>query len=96
MSAEQIEYAKRAVERAAECRASHVESVAVIETFKGKPVWSGIVEVFDLRRHPKAKRAYGWGYQDGTEIRYVAVLELPPVNSPNTAVRAAIAAGAQK
>ena len=96
MSTERIQKAQSAVERAAECKASQVESVAVVEMFRGKTVWEGVVEVYDLCKHPKAKRAYGWGYRDGPEMRYVAVLELPPVTSPNTAVRAAIAAGAQK
>ena len=96
MSLGQAEGALRAVERAAGCRAEHVESVRVVEMFRGKLVWQGQVEVFTLDNHPKAKRAYGWAFQDGQDARYVAVLEVPPVDSPNTAVRAAIAAGAQK
>jgi hypothetical protein len=32
---------------------------------------------------------------NGNELRYFAVLELPPVESPQTAVRAAIAAKAR-
>jgi hypothetical protein len=87
---------QKAVERAAECPASHVESVPVLEVFRGQTVWEGVVEAFTIQGHPKAKRAYGWAYDDGKETRYVAVLEIPPVSSPNTAVRAAIAAGAQK
>jgi hypothetical protein len=42
------------------------------------------------------KKAYGWSYQDGRETRFIAVLEIPPVTSPNTAVRAAIAAQSKK
>ena len=87
---------QRAVERAAECPAAHVESVPVLEVFQGQTVWEGVVEAFTLNGHPKAKRAYGWAWQDGKEARYVAVLEIPPVDSPSTAVRAAIAAGAQR
>ena len=37
---------------------THVESVPVKETFQGKTVWEGIVEVFDLNGHPKARRLY--------------------------------------
>jgi hypothetical protein len=95
MTTELLADIRRAVERAGECEAQHVESVAVVEMFRGKTVWEGIVESFKLTGHPKAKRAYGWAYQDDEETRYVAVLELPPVDSANTAVRAAIAAGAQ-
>jgi hypothetical protein len=38
--------------------ATHVESVPVKETFQGKTVWEGIVEVFELHGHPKATHAY--------------------------------------
>ncbi len=74
-------------------QAEHVETVPVSEEFQGETVWQGEVEVFDLKDHPKAKRAYGWGHASGDDDqgrRYVAVLELPPVNSPQTAVQAAI------
>jgi hypothetical protein len=75
------------------CESQHIESVPVTETFQGETVWSGNVEVFNIRGHPKAKRAYAWAHASGEEDkgkRYVAVLELPPVTSPETAVRAAI------
>lgn len=72
--------------------ATHVETVPVFEEFQGEPVWEGEVEVFDIE-HPKAKRAYGWGHsagEDDESRRYVTVLEIPPVDSPQTAVRASI------
>jgi len=50
--------------------------------FQGKTVWQGVVEVFDLRVHPKAKRGYAWSYRgDGglTDEQFVSVLEIPPV-----------------
>jgi hypothetical protein len=87
---------KQAVELSAECPATHIETVAVVEKFGSKTAWEGTVEVFDLQGHPKAKRAYGWAYHDGAETRFVAVLEIPPVDSANTAVRLAIAQKAQK
>jgi hypothetical protein len=72
----------------------HIESVPVTEVFKGQTVWDGVVEVFDLFGHPKANRIYAWAH--GTDDpkhpkRYVTVLNIPPVVSPQTAVRAAIA-----
>ena len=91
-----LKHIQRAVERAAECPAEHAESIPVLEMFRGQTAWEGVVEAFKLTGHPNAARAYGWAYHDGKETRYVAVLELPPVDSPNAAVRAAIAAGAQK
>jgi hypothetical protein len=85
-----------AVERTAGCEAMHVESRPVLEMFHGGTVWDGVVEIFNLIGHPDAKRAYGWTYQDGKETHRVVILDIPPVNSPNTAVRAFIAARAQK
>jgi hypothetical protein len=73
--------------------ATHVESVTVKETHEDKTIWEGIVEVFDLRGHPKANRVYAWAHEtDNPERpkRHVAVLHFGPVNSPETAVRAAI------
>jgi len=87
---------QQAVELSAECPAAFIETVAVVEMFGSKVAWEGVVDVFDLKGHPKAKRAYGWAYRDGTENRFVAVLEIPPVDSANTAVRLAIAQKAQK
>jgi len=75
------------------CESSYLESVAVHETFQGKTVWQGEVQVFEIRGHPIAMRAYAWSHKTGQNDqhdRYVAVLELPPVDSPQTAVRAAI------
>ena len=74
----------------------HVESVPVHEVFHGQTAWQGTVEVFDLIGHPKAKRAYAWSFKDGDIIRSVAVLELPPVDSPQSAVKVAIAAKARQ
>lgn len=76
------------------CESTYVESVPVIEEFQGETVWQGEVEVFDILGHPKAKRAYAWGHATGENDqarRYVAVLELPPVDSPQTAVKVAVA-----
>ena len=74
-------------------QAEHVETVPVCEEFQGQTVWDGEVEVFDIKGHPKAKRAYAWGHVSGDDDqgrRYVTVLELPPVTSPHTAVKASI------
>lgn len=73
-----------------ECGAKHVETVPVIERFQGKTVWEGEVEVFDLIDHPKASRGYAWAYDKAKGSEIVAVLELPPVISPKTAVQASI------
>jgi len=77
------------------CGATWHESVPVHEVFRGETVRKGEVEVFDLTGHPKAKRCYGWSHPEGEDNkgeRFVAVLEIPPVVSPVTAVRASIVA----
>jgi hypothetical protein len=74
-------------------KATHVESVPVKEVFKGKTVWDGVVEVFDLKGHPKTHRAYAWTHATDDPAqprRSVTVLHIPPAVSPVTAVRAAI------
>ena len=73
--------------------ATWCETVPVHEVFRGETVWQGDVEVFDLTGHPKAKRAYAWSHLDGKQddrTRFVAVLEIPPVESTETAVRVQI------
>jgi hypothetical protein len=49
------------------------------------------VEVFDLVGHRQAKRAYAWSYRDSDQNKTFAVLEIPPVDSPHSAVKVAIA-----
>jgi hypothetical protein len=78
------------------CKAQHEQSVPVVEMFGDQTVWEGVVELFKITGHPKAKRCYAWSFPDGKGKRYVTVLEIPPVESPQTAVRAAIASKAQK
>jgi hypothetical protein len=70
----------------------HIKSVPVKETFKGKTVWEGVVEVFELIGHPKATRLYAWSHDtDGPKKRHVTVLHFAPIDSPEAAVRASIA-----
>jgi hypothetical protein len=68
------------------CDSRYVESVPVHEVFQGQTVWQGTVEVFDLLCHGAA-RAYAWQYEEGKETKTVAVLEIPRVDSPQTAVK---------
>ena len=71
--------------------ATYVDTVPVIEEFEDKTIWQGDVEVFDIRGHPNATRGYGWGHVTGEQDqgrRYFTVLELPPVDSPQAAIKA--------
>jgi len=83
-----------AVQHLHDCAAVYSRTVPVAEVFQGKTIWQGDVEVFDLTGHPKAKRAYAWSHvagKDDSDERFVAVLEIPPVDSPQAAVKVAIA-----
>jgi len=87
---------KKAIERSAKVPAEHIESVPVCEKFGDQTVWEGVVETFVLLGHPVASRGYGWRIGKGSAATYKAVLEIPPVDSPQTAVRLSIAAEARK
>ena len=65
-----------------------VESVPVHEVFRGKTLWKGDVEVFNLTGHPKAKRCYGWTYGEPEE--FITILELPPVTDAQSAVKVGV------
>jgi hypothetical protein len=89
----EIEKLRDVIRRLHGAEATHVESVAVKETFKGQTVWEGIVEVLDLVGHPTAHRVYAWANEsdDPNQPRqHVTVLHLHPIKSAQDAVRAAI------
>jgi hypothetical protein len=52
-----------------------------------KPVWEGVLHVFDLAGHPTANRAYAWSWpiEGSTKRRFFAVLHQPPVDSSQAA-----------
>jgi len=58
------------------------------ERSQGQLVWQGEVLTFDFLNHPTLQRCYAWAV-DG---RVTVVLHEGPVDSPQTAVREAIAA----
>jgi hypothetical protein len=85
---------RAAITRMHGCGSIWRETVHVHETFQGKTVWLGDVEVFDLKQHPNAHRAYAWAHLDGPKdkTRFVVVLEAPRVKDAKTAVQASIMA----
>jgi hypothetical protein len=96
MQPENIKSLQAAIKASHGCDSTHVQSVPVHEVFRGQTAWKGTVEVFDLIGHDKAKRVYAWQYQEGDQTKTVSVLEIPPVNSPESAVKVAIAAKAKQ
>ena len=85
---------REAVERQHGGKATFRQSVPVRETFEGRPVWEGVVHVFDREGHPTATRAYAWSsaIEGSDKRRFFVVLHLGPVTGPVEAVRAAIVA----
>lgn len=66
----------------------HVGTEQVEETFRGKTLWYGDVEVFELIGHPKAKRCYAWTHSQPEE--FITILELPPVTDAQSAVKVGV------
>jgi hypothetical protein len=73
-----------------DCEAIHLETVRV-EVSKNKLRWLGNVEVFRLSGHPQTARGYAWACDKLKTGDIVALLQLPPVLSPRTAVRVVLA-----
>ena len=94
-----IERVQMALEHLHNCGAVHRATVPVHEVFRGQDGMEGLRGGFRPYGHPKAKRAYGWSHADGKDDldeKFVAVLEMPPVDSPQTAVKVAIVAEIKK
>ncbi len=74
------------------CGSEYRSTTRVVQDFGDQGVWEGEVYTFDLIGHPSAAHCYAWSSPvEGSEIpRFVAVLHEPPVNSPETAVSAAV------
>lgn len=89
---------RKAIKAVHGCDASHLETVPVKEVFRGEVAWQGDVEVFAVTGHAKAKQCFAWGVRrdndKGWEV--TAVLGIPPVVSPELAIKAAIVAHARQ
>jgi hypothetical protein len=92
---ESVPELQNAIRKMHGCDSKFVETVPVRETFQGKTVWEGDVQVFELIGHPKAKRVYAWSFlnEDSGKRRYVTVLGDGPVVSAQKAVQTYIVAG---
>jgi hypothetical protein len=81
------------IEHRHDCKAEHVNSVRVVEMAGFKKTWQGVVKVFELTGDPDARNCYAWRCSTSTEAKYIAILDILPVTSAQTAVRLAIARG---
>jgi len=70
------------------CDSEHLLTRPVRETFQGKVIWEGDVEIFRVE-NSETPIAYAWSYKtDKGRTRYVAVLAIPPIHTAVDAVRA--------
>ena len=60
-----IEELRDVIRRLHGVESTHVESVPIKETFQGKTVWEGDVEVFDLKGPSASYEALRVGARDG-------------------------------
>ena len=86
---EYIERLEMVIRHLHKCEPTHLKSVHVKEDFGGRTIWDGDVEVFSLKGHPMAFSCYGWSY--GEPEQFITILHLPPVDSPESAVKVGIA-----
>ena len=77
-----------AVRRTGKCQAFWIGSAQIKEVFEGDTIWEGDVHVYRLFDNLYTDQCYAWHYEnDGGEKEYATVLAVPPVNSPEAAVR---------
>ena len=88
---------KSAIERQHGATAHLAYIDALPTTLRAGPIRDGIVFVFDLEGHPEADRAYGWTSPvgNGDERQFHVVLQVPPIQSVQDAVRSVTLAGSQ-
>ena len=93
---EYLDELKDAIRRLHGVESEFVEAVPVVEEFEGRTMWDGEVSVFKVTGHPQTDTAYAWMDRSFDKKRYVAVLKMPPVESPETAVKAVIIASIKR
>jgi len=85
---------KRVIEVQHGVKSTFVKSVRVYRSAASKNNWDGVVHVFELNDHPKAKRAFAWSSPifGSAASRFFSVLQTGQITTPIQAVKAASAA----
>jgi len=81
------------IERLLSCKVvEYLGQTIVDESFKGTPVWRGVVHHFHIEGNQDSNYCYAWSSPiEGSDKRkFYAVLHISPVDSPQAAVRASI------
>ena len=94
MFSAQAEELRLATENLHNCSAIFRDTVQVREEYGGQVVWDGVVHVLGIEGHKQASTCYSWSstIEGSDKKRFYAVLKIPPVDSAQAAVRAAIVA----
>ena len=91
MTHDDIRRLQRAIHQLYGCQSAHTATIPLTEQRCGKILWQGEVQIFHLQGHGTAQRCYAWTSRDNNgKEHHTAVLEVPPVDSPRSAVRAAL------
>ena len=81
-----------AIEQRAKCGVAYVHTQPVRIVMDGRVLFRGKVEVFNLKDHPYAKRAFGWAIkQKDKRTQYITVIGIPPLDTPLMAAKAYLA-----
>jgi hypothetical protein len=85
---------QRVIESQHGTKSTFVKSVQIHRLSGSQMDWNGIVHVFDLSNHPKAKRAFAWSspISGSGASRFFAVLQSGQIATPLQAVKAASSA----
>lgn len=97
-SIQYINELRRAVKAMHGVEAGAWRIVPITELFNNQVAWSGEVIVFEVTGHAKAKLCFAWGVRSDDDKGWdvTAVLGIPPVVTPELAVKAAIVAHAKQ
>jgi hypothetical protein len=95
MQPKQITELKEAIRAQHGCEALYIRTIHVNETLEGVTPWHALMMVFELIGHPEAECCYAWISRNGAHVETFAVLQLPPVTTPGSALQFAFAAKAE-
>ena len=90
---QRIDSIRDVIESTYHCRAEHITSTPIAGRFGDNQVC--VVETFELVGHPGASRCYGWSIIENGTRRHRAILEIPPIDSPQSALTSVVAADAK-
>jgi hypothetical protein len=81
-----------AIENRAKCPAVYIQTQPVRLSIDGQVVWNGKVDIFQLKEHPQAQQAFGWGVEKADKkMEYITVMGIPPLDTPLAAVKGYVA-----